>query len=82
MLEENIAILESRIRELENPDESAPSVRLYDPSRTSGPSGQGNVEGSEGGRTPTLRLFDIGTVEPLSKYQELYYFLHPYVCYL
>ncbi len=28
MLEENISILESRIQELENPTETAPSVRL------------------------------------------------------
>ncbi|KAI0635147.1 hypothetical protein C8Q77DRAFT_1156484 [Trametes polyzona] len=47
LLEENIALLESRIRELENPNE-APSVRLHDPRRqdasTAGAS-QGNMPG-------------------------------------
>ena len=33
LLEENIALLEARIRELENPGESAPSVQLHDPRR-------------------------------------------------
>lgn len=32
MLEENIALLEARIRELENPSEAASSIRLHDPS--------------------------------------------------
>ncbi|KAH9919498.1 uncharacterized protein BXZ73DRAFT_92090 [Epithele typhae] len=31
LLEENIALLEARIRELENPNESTPSVQLHDP---------------------------------------------------
>ncbi|KAI0746719.1 hypothetical protein C8Q80DRAFT_1105387 [Daedaleopsis nitida] len=33
LLEENIALLEARIRELENPHEGAPSVQLHDPRR-------------------------------------------------
>lgn len=31
MLEENIALLEARIRELENPAEAASSVKLHNP---------------------------------------------------
>ena len=33
LLEENIALLEARIRELENPGETPPSVQLHDPRR-------------------------------------------------
>lgn len=33
LLEENIALLEARIRELEHPGDGAPSVQLHDPRR-------------------------------------------------
>lgn len=46
MLEENIALLESRIKELENPDTTAPSVKLH---AVSQPHSHGSVARSAGG---------------------------------
>ncbi|RPD65437.1 hypothetical protein L226DRAFT_567324 [Lentinus tigrinus ALCF2SS1-7] len=41
LLEENIALLEARIKELENPGETAPSVQLHDPRRQASTSAAG-----------------------------------------
>ncbi|OJT07742.1 hypothetical protein TRAPUB_1334 [Trametes pubescens] len=47
LLEENVALLEARIRELENPNETTPSVRLHDPRRQDAP-----AAGSSRGAAP------------------------------
>ncbi|KAI0777643.1 hypothetical protein BD413DRAFT_185715 [Trametes elegans] len=53
LLEENIALLEARIRELENPSE-APSVRLHDPRRQDAAAGSGPGGSTLG--SPNLQL--------------------------
>ncbi|EMD36510.1 hypothetical protein CERSUDRAFT_95807 [Gelatoporia subvermispora B] len=53
MLEENIAILEARIRELEHPDETTPSVRLRNP-HTAGVQNTAVTPQHRGGDTQAL----------------------------
>ncbi len=69
MLEENIAILESRIRELENPGETAPSVRLYDPrpSRSDAPIAEGQSE-PEGGPMTIPSVDRVGNLSSSGMY--------------
>lgn len=72
LLEENIAILESRIRELENPGESAPSIRLYDPHLSGSTSSMS--EDTEGDQTPMaspLRLNLGGNVGAMGMRREI-----------
>ncbi|KAH9896834.1 hypothetical protein C8Q73DRAFT_744734 [Cubamyces lactineus] len=67
LLEENIALLEARIRELENPAE-APSVRLHDPRRqsdaTAGPSRSGHPEISSMQLCPPAMPPPTGSISP------------------
>ncbi|PIL27471.1 transcription factor [Ganoderma sinense ZZ0214-1] len=60
LLEENIALLEARIRELENPGEVAPSVQLYDLGRQPAAPSTSRTQ-SHG---PAIALYPAGMVQP------------------
>lgn len=56
LLEENIALLEARIKELENPGESTPSVQLHDPRR------QGSASSAGPSRLPTSAVASTSSI--------------------
>ncbi|TBU42090.1 hypothetical protein BD309DRAFT_867035 [Dichomitus squalens] len=66
LLEENIALLESRIRELENPTEGTPSVQLHDPRKHTAAPSQTRTPASG----PSVALYPVGVVQPAAHIPE------------
>lgn len=64
LLEENIALLEARIRELENPGEAAPSVQLYDLGRQTAAASMSRIPG----HGPGVALYPTGMVQPAGEH--------------
>ncbi|KAI1798255.1 hypothetical protein LXA43DRAFT_19782 [Ganoderma leucocontextum] len=64
LLEENIALLEARIRELENPGEAAPSVQLYDLGRQTAAACSTRTPAQDPGISSSL--YPTGMVQPVA----------------
>lgn len=78
MLEENIALLEARIRELENPDEGS-SVKLHDPRAPAGlqltqPESAAGPSGTVG-RIGSGQGIDLAQLMGLGEYFMIFWFM-------